>query len=341
MLKGLLSRDVEEGFILSGISKGFIESYLETGNPPDYGDFIENQSKALAEELGGTNSELAEKFRQMIKALEAYEALLYSTRGYRDHIAHAVRVGMLGYHLLARQPLSKFFSGSMKDFQTSWLLTSLFHDICVPLSRLSAVQSKIRNMMNSYSGIEFEEQAAFKIKESVYPKIKRVFSNRDVEFCFDFTQGASRGSHGPLAAAVLVDTFFGCLNDSILSNIATSVCLHDQECKVDFNENPLAGLLVIADELQEWDRPFVDQKARNKALKLDFIDLETSSMIVAKMDYLGPSSIDAYIPVGDDETKNFDKKKLNLSRFSFPFGLTLCLTDRNGSYQEWKYNASM
>ena len=326
-LKALLKEDFEcDRF--EGISKEFVGSYLQTENPDN--KFIQSLLKSLTGTAGSTSPEWLDQFLIMIDKLQSYETLLYSMRGYRDHIAHAVRVSLLGYYLMTRPPLKKFIDHS-ECFQTEWLFASLFHDICIPLSRLQDVQSKVGDMMRSYSGIDFIQQAEFGINVKVFPEIKKVLHDEGAEFCIDLMQGTTQAEHGALGAIVVLHTFHGHLEDSILQDIVSSISLHDAPCSFVFSENKLAGLLVLSDELQEWDRPFIDRASFEKVLRLDFVDLDLSnSSIRARLDYYKTSSIEGYIPVEVNEIDNFEKKKSNLARMSLPFELLIQTKDRDG-----------
>ena len=339
ILRELLLEDREKGRLLSKVSKQFVDLCLGAKAASEYGELMSEFAKVLAKRRGTTRPRWTNKFIQMINALRDYESLLYSIHGYRDHIAHAVRVCLLGYHLMMRPPLRRFFQHSLEDYQTRWLLSSLFHDICVPLDRLSDIQAKVSGMMKSYSGIAFEEHVSFKLSENIYPKIRQLFDQTEVDFCIRFIENASKGKHGALAGVVMLDTFFGYLDDPTLKDIVAAISLHDATCSVSFGDKPLAGLLVISDELQEWDRPFFDRSAQQKVLKLDFIDLGLSeSSIATRLDYTIASSINGYIAIEIDEVENFEKKRRTLSRFTFPFDLTFSACDRKG--KELRYEQS-
>jgi hypothetical protein len=330
-LRTLLDNDKVLKSELTGISREFVLMYLQAGKPD--GKFMADFMEALSKANSSADVGWTKQFKQMIERIDSYESLLYTITGYRDHIAHAVRVCLLGYYLMSRPPIKPLLpKGSLEKLQTQWLLTSLFHDICVPLNRLSDIQEKVNKMMSSYPGISFSQYATFRLNESIYQKIKRVFGKDSGEFCLDLLESATRGNHGALAGIVLLDTFLGHLDKEILQNVITSVCLHDYfPCQVNFQDCPIGCLLVICDELQEWDRPFADQLARGKVLKLDFIDLRLSeSLIQMNLDYATTTSIEGYVPIEINEKRNFEKKEKNLSRLLLPFNIAVNMVDREG-----------
>lgn len=327
-LKPLLQDDFERD-AFKGISKEFVSSYLKTENPDN--KLICSLVESLSSAEGTNGPEWLKQFLEMIDRLQSYETLLYSMRGYRDHIAHVIRVSLLGYYLMMRPPLNKLIDCS-EDFQTKWLLTSLFHDICIPLSRLKDVQLEVSQMMSTYSGIHFSQQAEFGLIDDVFTEMKRILHDDKAEFCIELIQKITQAKHGALAAAVVLHTFQGHINGSVLQDIVKSIFLHDDDCNLSFDDNRLATLLIVSDELQEWDRPFVDRMSLARVLKLNFVDIKLSdSLISAKFDYHTPSSIDGYIPIEVDEVSNFEKKSRNLGRISLPFGLAIQITDRCGN----------
>jgi len=88
----------------------------------------------------------------------AFEALLYSDRFYRDHVMHVFRVWLVGIWIL-RRTQSVYFDNqefnekiSRDEIDSMWCIIALTHDLGYPLDKFEKVTRRIDSMMTYFGG---------------------------------------------------------------------------------------------------------------------------------------------------------------------------------------------
>jgi len=99
-----------------------------------------------------------EELSTVLESFAEFEGMLYgaSPDMYRDHIAHAFRVWIIGHGILKNRSCfsSKMFSDSkfegsisVKEWQCMWAIVALCHDLGYPLSHIEQINSLARKTL--------------------------------------------------------------------------------------------------------------------------------------------------------------------------------------------------
>jgi len=98
-----------------------------------------------------------EDLMKYFKDYTDFEAVLYgSTKYYRDHVLHVIRVWLLGIYILTTNNfIGSIRIGEGEDVSTSekfslWTIIALTHDLGYPLEKSSQILSVTRNMMRHF-----------------------------------------------------------------------------------------------------------------------------------------------------------------------------------------------
>jgi hypothetical protein len=176
---------------------------------------------------------------------------------------------------------------SQKDVERAWMMSALLHDHAIPLVYLFQTKKVIRDliksddtykasldlMLKTFEGaydrifstklrsiyIEDSEQTQIsKLSELIKDELKRI----NCPLTFD---SAMLSDHGVLAAVNLTTRLRG-LNDAFVDSdeaikaAANAIAMHDStasnnsKVKVRLDKDPIAFLLILCDEAQEWGR---------------------------------------------------------------------------------------
>ena len=185
---------------------------------------------SLLEQLVFTTSELEEKF-------------------YRDHISHMLKVTLLARAIARKKPFS--LGGSQLSTLT---LACLFHDIAYPLSECGRIFSKtLESLKNCYSSAE--------LFRNILTKESRA-DIRSLSILTREDEGSIRTmlkqmNHGLLSAIEFRAWLKNETTVDSYSDEIRAIAIHDSnfETEIDALEDPIIGLLILADELQDWGRP--------------------------------------------------------------------------------------
>lgn len=241
----------------------------------------------------GTQSEM-ERLELMAKETRAeFEWTIFRKSAiggkfYRDHVDHALRVMLLSNYLIweiEKQIISvpgysnyfHYFLTDRREFSRKiWLplvLSSLYHDLAYPISdpKLYAVHRE--ELDECYRALRREninkvKKYLSRISQSFFSQNSE--SNNRLRKEFDdafFKKGAYKTrDHGVLAAIDFLLLFEKAMQeDEDLSQplliAAQAIALHNTLMNeenigiIRFDEYPVAFLLILCDELQEWGRP--------------------------------------------------------------------------------------
>jgi len=185
---------------------------------------------SLLEQLIFTTSELEEKF-------------------YRDHINHMLKVALLARAIARKKP----FSLSESKLNTL-ALACIFHDIAYPLSECGRIFSKtLESLKNCYSSAELFRNILVKEGRASIRSLS-ILTREDEDSIRTMLR---QMNHGLLSAI----EFRAFLKDKkIVQSYADeirAIAIHDSdfETQIDVIEDPIVGLLILADEMQDWGRP--------------------------------------------------------------------------------------
>ncbi|HUV86074.1 MAG TPA: hypothetical protein VMX79_03075 [bacterium] len=197
----------------------------------------------------------------------------------RDHLVHSLYVYLLGHYLISVSGIIRENCWDDKEyFLFEWGMTASLHDIAYPLE----LHSK---QIGSFLEKEFPDEKdktvlGFRITDEVLVRLSEgdfdlwdYLRNYFITECgiedFDIKKYFEREcsnkgiiNHGIFGGLFVLRKFLNMGEfDSSIMDIAGAITLHnlEKDIRLDLEDNPLAYLLVLADELQDWDRPSIDK----------------------------------------------------------------------------------
>lgn len=201
-----------------------------------------------------------QKSQELGKRLRYFEEMIIIARvvkekPYRDHLNHMVRVSLLANVLGSVLHLAELTPRKRK-FLT---LIGLMHDMAYPLAETSSILDfTIEAVQNCYTTIDFSKSLPNYNMDLVFSGIQKVTPS----YCPPqfFSNHLVGREHHVIGALEFLDYAKPGLGESATSDInlaAQAIALHDKgvKTKVMYSTNPLAALLILCDELQEWGRP--------------------------------------------------------------------------------------
>lgn len=212
---------------------------------------------------------------QLYKALQnlwSSEAILYTVRDtYRDHLHHVLNVCLYGMMLIE----SGYFEWIGKEDTKpevhrkrvrNWILSGLLHDIGYTADLHHHLMNHISFMKNSIWLKEYYLDLKEKISEAGEACSERLDNllAKPIKLNGKLDHGVISAMHlasiGQLHLGSTEHPDPEWLED--ISEAMVAMIKHNLKksngVKIDVTEEPLAGLLIICDHLQEWDRPRVD-----------------------------------------------------------------------------------
>jgi len=240
-----------------------------------------------------------DKFNDIVNKLEKeqeyYENLLkqLGETKFRDHLKHSKRnywMGLLLYPFLKEKKLSE------KD-KDIWFIISRFHDYCYIIQKIRTITQRAENKIKiTFPNMNFKMETNISLG-SYFTKhkqleIMKLIQNRYLEFIpsptfFSFLEQLESREHAVLSALFVYDMFHQDKIDQVfdeedLKTITRSITLHGYsltkpqiQCENDF----FAGLLILVDELQEWNRPLLDENSyKTDHLFIENINIEIKDM---------------------------------------------------------------
>lgn len=170
------------------------------------------------------------------------------------------------------------------DVQKTWLLASLLHDHAIPISHMFEIAPLICGMLEKKKCDELYKKALRAQRKTLWLTYKRLFSKRLSSVYRNFFESNSKDKekhleklvskemsriglweaaknrfdqldHGVLGAANIIGRFKNSPLDKNVENSAKAIAVHNLKgVRISFRKDPLAFLLVLCDELQEWGR---------------------------------------------------------------------------------------
>ena len=222
---------------------------------------------------------------------------------YRDHFIHQFRDAFLGLIILSSKgfqsaivswfkaqdgPISQYLEGclqeNMQDAEEvvmsvvcqSVFLAAIFHDLGYPLSYFSRVSKQISRSLSYHNAIYRTQKSDFSL---LYAKLASSLLFRTVK-AEEIRKKYDNDDHGIFSAICFLLNFYdtGAIytlpnKQQCIINLA-ALAIYDHTNKysethrMTFNKNPVAYLLRISDDLQEWSRFYTTVDSNNNAMIL-------------------------------------------------------------------------
>jgi hypothetical protein len=173
--------------------------------------------------------------------------------------------------------------GSPEDIEKTWLLTSLLHDHAIPMGHMFGIAPMIRRIGENEDINASYQEALGSLIATLRMIYAPLFSEDLAIVYYSYFELASKNmmtfldelvsrevprigvslelaqrdllDHGVLGAVNMTSRFINEPLNIRVKNSARAIALHNQkELPIKFSEDPLAFLLVLCDELQEWGR---------------------------------------------------------------------------------------
>ncbi len=208
--------------------------------------------------LSHINKDISERGRERLanikNALPHFEEIIISIKElekkyYRDHLNHSIRVALLANAILSKLPHMN------EEIIEDALIAGMVHDLGYPISG-SISKSYMRNIISCYSSQNFSEMIQ-SCDPLILVKFGEIIKPSELAGC-SLIDTFEHGHHEVLGSL----EFFELLNEKARNQeryrkIVSAILLHDTfiDVEIKFSESPLAVVLIIADELQEWGRP--------------------------------------------------------------------------------------
>lgn len=190
---------------------------------------------SLLEQIVFTTSELDEKF-------------------YRDHINHMLKVSLLARAIARKKPFC--LSGLELNLLT---IACVFHDIAYPLSECGRIFNEtLESLKDCYSSAELFSSKLIKEAKADIKSLSLLTGENESKLATALREL----NHGVLSAIEFRDFL---KNDKAVerySDVIRAIALHDSDFStpIDTIADPIVGLLILADELQDWGRRPTDRE---------------------------------------------------------------------------------
>lgn len=224
----------------------------------------------------------------------SFESVLYgSTKYYRDHVLHVVRVWLLGIYILTQDNyIDSIRVGDNENVDkiekfSIWTIIALTHDLGYPLEKSSQIISVTRNMMkhfitNPVINMDFKftgvqdtmNDFIIKLMSSKMTRIDegKYHNHIQSKYYFKFLKSLEDNKHGVLSAIVIykmleyfLESDFNLSEDYVFEeedkrqfyvrrDILRAISSHTCESIYQNDILNFSFLLILCDECQEWGR---------------------------------------------------------------------------------------
>jgi hypothetical protein len=237
----------------------------------------------------------SEKNPSVFKDAKDFEPILKRIPYYRDHFLHSFNVFTLGYYIVNRlKEIDPNIDFKSNNYNLSWMLASTFHDVAYPIQEM---ESWLNDLLEKFLGVNphFHYNVG-EVMPMIYIDFMRMLSrwhktptlnslnDGDLDWTF-YNEIASKlvlKNHGVIGALMLahllaVKEGFATQHkwDFLYNHVPAchAISLHYlPSIPVEFSKHPLAYILILCDELQDWGRPSY-QKTRD-LIELKDINIE-------------------------------------------------------------------
>lgn len=235
------------------------------------------------------------RLSKTMRFMWAQQAVLYTvSEHYRDHLHHVLEVCLLGLFFMNLRPSSHstlFFASRMKTkeavFKTTydgkkiesqtlrnWIVTSLLHDVGYALKLIEYPVSHLAFFQETTSETFWNEMD--KTFNTVQKEQGKHCCDRMKQYTGLILPDDTKSvDHGVLSAMVIashlnkvhqkewIDDMRWAIDAAALHNILKEPII--------FNQRPMAFLLHLCDNLQEWNRPLIQGEALRQSMLINIV----------------------------------------------------------------------
>lgn len=214
-------------------------------------------------------SKYQNEFIEIYEFLNDFEKILITLGRdyYREHAKHSNRVYYIGkmlydklnYNLLA------------ENLNDSWFIMANTHDFCYILQDINEILEKTENKISkSLPTLSFVLNYSINIgeiylseKHNKIFKILSTYDKLDQREYLIYLEKADKKDHGLMSSLFVFDFLSNKKEYTIekIKPIVRGIALHtlsNTYSEIDIKSNSLATLLIMCDEIQEWNRTYVD-----------------------------------------------------------------------------------
>lgn len=262
---------------------------------------------SMVEELWRTSGKDIPEILEVWKDFEPILQKLESKESYRDHFIHSSNVFLLGYYIINELRRTCNLKGSdlgLNNVELTWMMASTFHDVAYPIQEM---ESWLNDLFWKLLGInprfdynitqvipmaynEFMQMiGAYHSSPSALASGQVSYLSMDWSVYDRLNSELVRKDHGVLGALMLAHILairkgFATQREGRYWDFADihmpaihAIGLHTLETvNVAFGKHPIAFLLVLCDELQDWGRP--TKGPRKGTVSLANLDIASASV---------------------------------------------------------------
>lgn len=281
----------------------------------------------------------------IIFLLAQQQAALFGLKDhYRDHLNHVIQVCLTGWVLLetkiGTEPLYQRFPAlqktsheeskgdfkKLRDILAKWFVASLLHDVGYVLS----IGEGWIKLLGTF-GTESLKQVQDKVKEGYQNAVRQFLADRPLS---DILSEVDYEDHGVISAIHVAEILYtiGSKEVAEYTSSLRALAYHAKSTdELTFASDPLAVLLILCDEIQEWGRPAVDRE--NLAFSMSLFSNKNTEYWYHAIDSVG---ININIECGGGETHNPIKISLaGASHLQCEIRYTKNIQRDNSIYQVW------
>ncbi len=263
--------------------------------------------------------------------LERELFLSITKKRHRDHLLHACRMALLGERILLGKityddgkefrllDLVRELFRKQKDTQKLlklyevdtlnnealdkiilqvWFIAALFHDVGFIYEAFTEVWENLKDIMKYPNFREMHLDI-----EKALANFKKRFSVSDVREKLYKSRFTREFDHSKIGAC-LISNLLG--ESNLICDMAAFITDHHSSNEtLEFTERPLSFLMVLLDEIQEWQRPVLGRKLRDQILS------EKISKLSPFIEYPNVTPELECISLSSDNDKDFEIKMKN------------------------------
>jgi hypothetical protein len=223
----------------------------------------------------------SEKNPSIFRDVKEFEPILMKIPNYRDHFVHSLNVFLLGYYLINRlKGADENLDFRSNDYNLTWMLASTFHDVGYAIEDMEYWLNEIlKRFLGASPRFSFNIMEALPL---IYVDFLRLISHWHTHSLLGATSRDSMGIEDwtfyDELSSKLVEKHHGVLSGLMLAHLLAvregftidreydflynhlpachAICVHNlPSIPLDFDKHPIAFMLALCDELQDWGRP--------------------------------------------------------------------------------------
>lgn len=272
-----------------------------------------------------------------------------ASRSVRGHARHVINVFWMGYYLLHHELLTETFEklwkklvakrakmdavenvSSLEALSNAWFLAGLFHDIGGCAEKYSKVRLRHEELLTKLDIGFVPSTPIFSLPDEIMPRADDIFVELDAPLksmlppAFNTSNKLGYPDHGVVAAVHIRQTLNRGQNACYAREAARGMAIHNmfpelarkaQNPIINWDQDPLACLLLLCDQIQTWDRERDDatkeddddspKQAELSTLKVEMVNERPH--LTMDIDYIAPP----HLKQGSD---HYDTQKTKLQR---------------------------